>query len=376
MIRVRHAADIEADVNHPYERTGREPDFGQMLKVLRGQVPDRPVLYEFAINWRLIRAFADPGLDPEDQNDPANPYLATAWRNMGFDYLMAGATWRLAKGERAKDQTVSLNEGALITDRASFEAYDWSWPDESHFTFIREARLPDGMKIITSTPGGLLENAVQLVGYERLCYLSLDDPALVADVFNAVGARLVRYYEICAGYDNVGACCHNDDWGFKTQTMLSPEAMRQHVIPWHRRVVQVIHAAGKPALLHACGNLEAVMDDVIDGIGYEAKHSFEDSILPVEEAYERWAGRIAILGGIDVDFLCRSSPDRIAARSLAMLERTDGRGGYALGSGNSIPEYVPDDHFLAMTGVALERGRLKLSKPPQAQAERGAAHRS
>ncbi len=244
-----------------------------------------------------------------------------------------------------------------ITDRASFESYDWTQPDESHFIFIRETRLPAGMKIITNTPSGVLENVVGLVGYERLCYWSVDDPELLGEVFDAVGSRLVRYYEVCAGYENVGACFVNDDWGFKTQTMLRPAGMRRYVVPWHKRIVEVIHAAGKPALLHSCGNLGELMEDVIEEIGFDAKHSFEDSILPIEDAYERWGARIALLGGIDVDFLCRSDPATIKARCRAMLERAADRGGYALGSGNSIPEYVPDDNFLAMTSVALDGGR-------------------
>ena len=35
-----------------------------------------------------------------------------------------------------------------------------------------------------------------------------------------------------------------------------------------------------------------------------------------------------------------------------MLERSSSRGGYALGTGNSIPAYVPDDNYFAMTSAA------------------------
>jgi uroporphyrinogen decarboxylase len=140
----------------------------------------------------------------------------------------------------------------------------------------------------------------------------------------------------------------NDDWGFKTQTMLSPADMRRYVIPWHKRIVETIHKAGKPAILHSCGNLKLLMDDIIDTIGYDAKHSYEDSILPVEEAYELYGKRIAILGGLDLDFVCRSTPDEVHKRAVAMLERVKGRGGYALGTGNSVPEYVPVENYLAM----------------------------
>jgi len=76
--------------------------------------------------------------------------------------------------------------------------------------------------------------------------------------------------------------------------------------------------------------------------------------VPVEEAYEQWGSRIATMGGIDVDFLCRSTPAHVYARSRAMLERTVKRGGYALGSGNSIPEFVPHAQYLAMLSAAWE----------------------
>ena len=96
------------------------------------------------------------------------------------------------------------------------------------------------------------------------------------------------------------------------------------------------------------------MDEIIDDLGFDGKHSFEDKICPVEQAYERWGSRIAILGGIDLDFMCRSDPAAITARSKAILERSAGRGSYALGTGNSVPEYVPDENYFAMVRAALE----------------------
>ena len=73
----------------------------------------------------------------------------------------------------------------------------------------------------------------------------------------------------------------------------------------------------------------------------------------MEDAYERWGKRIAILGGIDLDFLCRSTPEQITARAQAMLDRAASRGSFALGSGNSIPYYVPDDNYFAMIAPAV-----------------------
>ena len=106
-------------------------------------------------------------------------------------------------------------------------------------------------------------------------------------------------------------------------------------------------------ILHSCGHFESILNDMAD-IGIDARHSYEDTIMPVEEAYERYRDRFAILGGLDVDFVCRSSPEDVYGRARAMLERTADRGGYALGTGNSVPDYLPDENYFAMIRAALE----------------------
>ena len=67
-----------------------------------------------------------------------------------------------------------------------------------------------------------------------------------------------------------------------------------------------------------------------------------------EEPYEAWHNDIAVIGGIDVNFLSQRTPEEIYARSRAMVERTADRGGYMLGSGNSIPEYISLENYFAM----------------------------
>lgn len=335
-------------------------DFENLKKVLGRQATSEPVLFEFFMNQKLYNKLSDPDLQAGEREyewGSVNPVVISAFANAGYDYATCyGSAMRFELDEIPMEATISLNACELIRDQVTFETY--SWPDADRFDYSRleKARelLPDGMKLIVYGPGGVLENAISLVGFERLCIMLVDEPDLAKAVFDEIGRRLDRYYEICASYDEVGALIVNDDWGFKTQTMLSPADMRKYVFPWHKKMVETIHAAGRPAILHSCGRLEEVMDDIIDDMKYDAKHSFEDAIEPVEEAYERWGGRISILGGIDVDFICRSSSEQIKKRCIAMLERTAGRGGYALGTGNSVPEYVPDEKFLTLVETVNE----------------------
>jgi uroporphyrinogen decarboxylase len=280
-----------------------------------------------------------------------------AFQRAGYDYLTVKVPgFAFTVGDQAHEASISQNDGALIFDRKSMEEYPWQEPEDAQYELVEEFAqfVPDNMKMVIWGPGGVLENAISLFGYENLCLLIMDDPDMATELFQEIGSRLERYYKIAAQIDKVGACISNDDWGFKTQTLFSPRAMRKFVFPWHKRIVQQIHATGKPAILHSCGNFSRVINDIVDDMQFDARHSYEDTIWPVEEAYESLHGRIAVLGGIDVDFVCRSSPEAVYERSKAMLMQAKGRGGYALGTGNSVPEYVPDEGYFAMIRAALD----------------------
>jgi len=154
--------------------------------------------------------------------------------------------------------------------------------------------------------------------------------------------------------ESVGACVVKDDWGFKTQTMFPPEMMEEYVFPYTKKIVEVIRSNGKPAILHSCGNLKNIMDVIIDDLKLDGKHSFEDGICPVEDAWDCWSDRIAIMGGIAMDFLAHRKPEEIYNRSLRLLEKTSETGGFALGSGNSIPDFIPRENYLAMLRAAVD----------------------
>ncbi|HPN84920.1 MAG TPA: uroporphyrinogen decarboxylase family protein [Victivallales bacterium] len=334
----------------------REPNFDNMLRVLERKKPSRPTLFEFFLNTPLNERITGEKLTAEPGSLESKRHNMRAYYKAGYDYSTLLTGFKFGRPTSPSEESISLNDGAIVTDRKSLETVKWKRPDDFDYSEIDilAKELPKGMKFIEFAPGGVLENLVWWVGFDNLCFMLVDDPGLVQDIVDAIGSRLLRHYEILGQFESVGAMIVNDDWGFKTQPMLSPDDMRKYIVPWHKKIVEAIHKSGKPAIMHSCGNLKDLMDDIIDEIGFDGKHSYEDNIKPVEEAYEMWGNRIAIIGGIDVDFLCRNTPDLIRERSRQMLKRTADRGGYALGSGNSIPEYVPQDSYFAMTSVALQ----------------------
>ena len=332
----------------------REPDYTQLLKVLRNEVPDRPTLFEFFLNNDLYAELNNGEAPVRGDGYDAFRQMMFAFKNAGYDHITTHASdFGFPTSDHGHKATVSLNEGFVITDWASFEKYPWQDPKKSDYSRLDVCGkdLPPGMKFIVYGSNGVLENVIALVGYDNLCLMLYDDPELVQEIVDRVGSGLVGYYEQVAGHDNVCALISNDDWGFNTQTMLAPADMRKYIFPWHKKIAKVAHDHGKPVILHSCGMLTDVMDDIIDDMSFNAKHSFEDNIQPIESAYEQYKDRIALLGGLDLNFVCTASPEEVRKRAQGMMERSAVSGGYALGTGNSVPEYVPHENFYAMVDV-------------------------
>ncbi len=133
---------------------------------------------------------------------------------------------------------------------------------------------------------------------------------------------------------------------------LRPVALEAYTLPWHQRYAALAHAHNLPYLLHSCGNLSKIMDVLIDEVGIDGKHSFEDAILPVWEMQARYGDRIAMLGGVDVDILARHTPEQVRQRVREIINRCHPQGRFCIGSGNSIPSYVPLANYIAMVDEA------------------------
>jgi len=348
------------------------PDWQGLLRCLRREgTPQRVHVIELLLDEEVKAAVAERfGLmEDVDQDDPhyALKREVRVQRFLGYDYVRCGlddvgikvnydAARDTAALERAAGREYVNEHKGPITNWDEFNAYPWPTPEQlttRNMAWFQQ-NLPEGMCIIGS--GGFAhfaEYLTWLMGYETLCYALFDDRELVG----AISRRLIDLYEVVVQeilrFDRVKVIWGSDDMGFRSGTLISPADLREFILPGHKAMAAASHAAGRPYLLHSCGKLDAVMDDLLDDVRIDALHSFEDTIKTVEETKEEYGDRIAVLGGIDVDFLCRSDEAAVRRRTRATLEKCQPGGGYCLGTGNSVANYIPLDNYLAM----LDEGR-------------------
>ncbi|MEE4195065.1 MAG: uroporphyrinogen decarboxylase family protein [Anaerolineae bacterium] len=337
---------------------GFQPDYTHMLSVLKNQRPARLPVYEHIVNIGsmekvLNHQFAELSQGDESDREEFMRQYCRFWQEMTYDTV----SFEVCITEILPDNGAIMGgKKGPIQTRTDFERYPWDelqdryWAKaKPQFDLLRKC-LPAGMKALGGVGNGAFEISEDLVGYQYLAYMQADDPELFADVYNKIGDLMAAIWQrFLAEYTDVFCICRmGDDLGFKTGTLVSPRTLRQHVLPQYKKVLDQVNAAGMPFLYHSCGKIFSVMDDIID-LGIHAKHSNEDIIAPFDEWIERYSGRIGLCGGIDVDLLCQKTPAEITADVVEKGTRfRAAANGYALGSGNSIPEYVPTDGYLAM----------------------------
>lgn len=241
----------------------------------------------------------------------------------------------------------------VITSWEDFERFPWERMEiqmEEYYKFLSK-NLPEGMK--TMTCGSIFEQLLErLLGFEGLFYLLHDQPDLVKAVANRWGEIMYSFYKDIITLDIVGGIWHTDDLGYKTATMLSPDILRKLIFPWFKKYASLAHRYGKIFWLHSCGNPLGVMEDLIEDVRIDAFHAFQDVIIPVGEFKKKYGNRIAVLGGVDVDKLCRLEEESLREYVRGILDECMPGGRFALGSGNGIPNYVPWKNYLIM----LEEG--------------------
>jgi uroporphyrinogen decarboxylase len=225
--------------------------------------------------------------------------------------------------------------------------------DFTAFEYLN-GHLPEGMGLVVSHGGGVFEHLSWLMSFERLCFALYEDPDLVRAISDRLGKLMVSFYQHLLDLDRVVAVFPGDDMGFRTSTLVAPDDLREYVLPWHKRFAAMAHKRGVPYFLHCCGNIEQITEDLISDVGIDGKHSFEDAIMPVQEFQECYSQRIAALGGVDVNILAMSSPEQVRQHTRWLIETCGQHGRYAIGSGNSIPNYVSVDNYMAMLDEAAE----------------------
>jgi len=341
-----------------------EPNYQYIIDAAYNKEAERLPLYEHGFDFTVIEKVTGESVLPllrgtYAEKVEAHRRIVRCGLQLGYDCIPF---------ERGMTELVQKNAGlmgqapAIIEDMTDLEKFPWDQKlaeyiglfDED-FAALREA-LPEGMKAVGGIGNGLFETVQDFVPFQELAFLQVDEPEVYAQLWQRMGDLMVSIWQwmLENHADSFAVCRFGDDLGFKSSTLIQPDDIRKHVLPQYKRVVDLVHSYDKPFLLHSCGKIYDVMDDLIDEVGIDAKHSNEDAIDTFDVWVDRYGDRIGNFGGIEMNIMTLNTPEEVKQYVRNLLPKIEGHGGIAIGTGNQISGYTEPANWIAMCEAVRE----------------------
>jgi uroporphyrinogen decarboxylase len=282
------------------------------------------------------------------------------WHEAGYDYvkLQPGVDFNPGKiGDEKhatfqEDGTISrkwASEGkGIITSIEEFEKYQF--PDKHDFDYSKFEKvkklLPEGMGVIGQY-GDIFTMTWEMMGFESFSFALFENPDLIKSLNNKIGNLVLSMFEYFAQNDVIDVLWFSDDIAYTNGLMMSPAVLHTYFFPWLKKIGDLAKKANKPLLYHTDGVLWDVFDDIIE-CGVDAIHPIEPKAMDIAEVKKKYGSQLCLLGHVDVDLLSRGSEQEVRKKVRENIEKAGNNGGYCVGSGNSVPEYVDYNNYLAM----------------------------
>ncbi len=334
----------------------KRPNIETFIKTLRCKPADYIPLAELGIAPQIKEQFLNrPVQTVKDDLE--------FWYTAGYDYIKLQPDVKYTIGgeltELGDDATRewATEAGGLIQSWEDFETYPFPKPEDVAYTRFDELRseLPDGMGIVGQY-GDIFTLSWELMGLENYSFALYENPKLVQAITDKIGATILSMFRHMADDDSVRVLWYSDDIAFNTGLLMSPDVLRTYFFPWLKAIGNLAREAGKPLIYHSDGVLFEVLDDIL-ACGVHALHPIEPKAMDIRQVRAQVGGRLALIGNLDVgDVLTQGTPDTVRSAVKKNIEWMGSAPGYCLGSGNSIPEYVPIENYRAMLEAAYEYG--------------------
>lgn len=334
-----------------------KPDINSFIKTLRNQKADFVPIAELGVHPFIKEKFIGKKiLTVRDEIE--------FWLKAGYDYVKLQPIVDFNPAKIKTDTNLSYNDdgtvfrkwasesSGVITSIKDFEEYVFPEINEIDYKRFEDAakNLPDGMGIVGQY-GDIFTMTWEMMGFENFSLALFEDDELIKLINDKVGQIVLSMFENMSQIDEVKALWYSDDIAYTNGLMVSPDTLDKYFFPWLTKICEIAKSVDKPLIFHSDGILFEVMEKIINS-GVNALHPIEPKAMNIVEVKKRFGDRISLIGNIDVDLLARGSREEVIKNVLFNIENIGMNGGYCVGSGNSIPEYIRLENYLAMIETA------------------------
>jgi uroporphyrinogen decarboxylase len=249
---------------------------------------------------RLTGPLSSPafGLIQSDVHQVPWNFIGTGDRRQRQTYDEWGCLW-----VRSDQDNMGQIKEHPLEDWKALDHFRWLNPDEAHLYTGMEARFvgSDSKYVMTGIFMLLFERLQALRGFEN----ALTDLYLERECIEDLADRILEIQlgiiQNIAGRfpGQIHGMWFTEDWGTQQALMIAPALWREFFKPRYRRIIQAIHAAGWHAWMHCDGQIEGILEDLVE-IGVDVLNLPQPRVLDVEAVGRRLRGRLCFETACDI----------------------------------------------------------------------------
>jgi uroporphyrinogen decarboxylase len=233
----------------------------------------------------------------------------------------------------AKKHVLEPDDRTLTTP-GFFEDYedpelinDFAWPDPEKYIHADECKriiekLPQDCASLGVIWSAHFQDTCAAFGMETALVKMLTEP----EMYHAVDDKILSFYlkanEIFyeATKGRLNAVLIGNDMGSQTGLMLSPQLIREFIIPGAKKLIEQAKSYGLKVIYHSCGSIFEVIPDLIDA-GVDVIHPIQALAkgMQPQGLKDSFGSKVAFCGGVDAqNLLVSGSPEQLKAKVLEL----------------------------------------------------------
>ena len=191
-----------------------------------------------------------------------------------------------------------------------------------------------------------------LAGVENTYDMQAEEPELFDEVMDIMHRQNLKQIRETAKRSKADVFVSSDNTSWTT---ISPKVFEKYCVRQLSEYADILHEYGKLHVIHMCGKL-SYLTDLIDSCRFDCVADIAPSPTGDMELWEiaNALPGMAVKGGIGCDTFLSEDPYACYEKAVECIEKTRGRPGVLLGSGDSVPNGTSLENLRAVTKAVLE----------------------
>ncbi|MCF7957719.1 MAG: uroporphyrinogen-III decarboxylase-like protein [Phycisphaerae bacterium] len=235
---------------------------------------------EATVHNHILRLGSDIGFFKDIENDCVQDVFGVVW-------------------DRSIDKDIGIVKGCILS-KPTLAGYTFPDPLDPRFfeNITRSIDSKGDLFRLFEMGFSLYERAWTLRGMENLMMDFIVNPDFVHELLTAITDYNIKQINKALTYD-IDAVYFGDDWGQQQGLQMGPELWKTFIYPQLKRMYKTVKDAGKYVMIHSCGDVDELFDDLID-IGVDCFNPFQPEVMDTEMLLKQYRGKLSFHGGLSI----------------------------------------------------------------------------